>query len=164
MTVAEAMPAVRAAVPGPSQRTYFSALRLIERELGNLPVADVTTVHLRTLRDDLERRTGVTVVARAQARGRALHSYDPRSFGQGAASNLVMAARFFFRYAVDAGWVTASPATTVSTPRRHPSLRRPLTSVELDEIWRIGTTTGMDAELDKHILTFLRHTACRRGG
>src|SRR5690348_589111 len=120
------MAEVRAAVPGASRRTYFSALRVIELELGPVPLADVTTLQLRRLRDEVERRTGDRIiVVRAQQRGRALHSYDPRSYGQGAASNLVMAARFFFRYAIDAGWVASSPATLVSPPRRHPSLRRP---------------------------------------
>lgn len=158
------MPEVRAAVPEPSQRTYFSALRVIERELGQVPLADVTSLQLRRLRDEVERHTGAHIVDRAEQRGRALHSYDPRSYGQGAASNLVMASRFFFRYAMDAGWVSSSPAASVSPPRRHPSLRRPLSPEELEEVWRLGTTTGMDTELDRHILSFLRHTACRRSG
>jgi site-specific recombinase XerD len=75
-----------------------------------------------------------------------------------------MAATFFFRFAEEAGAVDGSRAASVAVPRRHPSLRRPLSPQELAEIWTVATTTGMDPELDERILTFLRHTACRRGG
>jgi site-specific recombinase XerD len=75
-----------------------------------------------------------------------------------------MAARFFFRFAMDAGLIDASPAARLSPPRRHPSLRRPLTPDELTEVWVVASTTGMDPELDTRVLTLLRHTACRRSG
>ena len=164
MTVAQLMPQVRAAVPAPSQRTYLSALRLLEHELGDVRIDAVTPAQLRLLRDAVESRTGQDIVDRARRRQRALASYDPRAHGQGAAGNLVMAARFFFRFAMDAGLLERSPAAQVNPPARHPSLRRPLTSDELAEVWLVASTTGMDPALDTHLLTFLRHTGCRRSG
>jgi site-specific recombinase XerD len=164
VTISEAMPAVLGAVHQPSLRTYASGLRAFEARFGDHELADVSVLELRALRDEIERSTGDHIVTRAVARGRELHSYDARAFGQGAASNFVMAVRFLFRYAVDAGWVDASPATSLETPDRHPTLRRPLLPEELEEIWHVATTTGMDPELDEHLLTFLRHTAARRQG
>lgn len=164
VTVSQAMPAVVAAVHPPSLRTYASGLRLLEARFGDREVADVSVLELRAMRDDIERETGEHIVNRALAHGRELRSYDPQSFGQGAAANFVMAVRFFFRYAVDAKWLDASPAVSLETPDRHPTLRRPLLPEELEEIWRVATTTGMDPELDEHLLMFLRHTAARREG
>jgi site-specific recombinase XerD len=164
VTVNEALPAVLAAIPRPSHRTYASGLRVLARRLGDRELGDVKLVDLRALRDAIERETGDRIVARATERGRHLRSYDPRAFGQGAAANFVMAVRFLFRYALDVEWVDSSPAEALETPMRHPALRRPLRPEELEEIWRVATTTGQDPELDTNLLTFLRHTAARRQG
>ena len=164
VTVREALPAVLAAVPLPSKRTYTSGLRQLASTFGDRELDRVGIVELRALRDSIEQHTGAHIVARAVERGRRLRSYDPQSFGQGAASNFVMAVRFFFRFAVDVGWLTSSPAEALKSPRRHPGLRRPLLPEELAEIWTVATTTGQDMELDELILTFLRHTAARREG
>ncbi|MFW5469502.1 tyrosine-type recombinase/integrase [Knoellia sp. CPCC 206435] len=162
--MSEALPAVLAAVPQPSKRTYTSGMRQLVTSLGDRELDSVGIVELRALRDSIEQHTGAHIVARAVERGRRLRSYDPQSFGQGAASNFVMAVRFFFRFAVDVGWLSSSPAETLKSPRRHPGLRRPLLPEELAEIWTVATTTGHDPELDELILTFLRHTAARREG
>jgi site-specific recombinase XerD len=164
VTVYDLMPSVVGAVPAPSLRTYRSGLRRLERSLGQRQLQDVTVLDLRRLRNEIERTTGERIVSRARRTGRRLRSYDPQAFGQGAAANFVEAARFFYRYALDAGLVTASPTEGLDTPRRHPSLRRPLSDWELQEVWRVGTTTGKDPELDGLLLTFLRHTAARRSG
>lgn len=164
VSVHEAMPSVLAAVPRPSLRTYASGLSLLARDFGDRDVQQVSVLELRALRDEIEHTTGERIVVRARSTGRRLRSYDSRSFGQGAASNFVMAARFFFRYAIDAGWAPSSPAEALVPPKRHPAVRRPLTSEELAEIWKVATTTGQDPQLDGHLLTFLRHTAARRSG
>ena len=164
VTVDGLMPSVMEALPRRSARTYKPGLRFLEARMGAARVDSVTAVQLRQLRDELHAASGNQTVRRAQDTGRALRTYDPGAFGQGAAENFVTAVRFFFRYAIDAGLLEKSPAEAVSVPRRHPSLRRPLTSEELTQIWDVAVGTGMDPELDGMILTVLRHTACRRSG
>lgn len=163
-TIHDLMPRVVAAVPAPSLRTYASGLCVLDDRLGARSLERVTVLDLRSLRDQIERTTGERIVARAVRTGRQLRSYDPRAFGQGAAANFVEAARFFYRYAFEAGLVSHSPTEGLATPRRHPAVRRPLADWELAQIWSVATTTGRDPELDALLLTFLRHTAARRSG
>lgn len=164
VTVGGLMPVVLDALPRRSARTYRPGLRFLQEHMSATRIDRVTAVQLRHLRDELHVASGQHTVQRAQDSGRALRTYDAGAFGQGAAENFVTAIRFFFRYAVDAGLLEKSPADAVTVPRRHPSLRRPLTSEELTQIWDVAVGTGMDPELDAMILTVLRHTACRRSG
>src|SRR4051794_26726225 len=121
-TVGAVLAEVRTAVPAPSARTYSAGLTALGRRFGVIELSEVSVLDLRRLRDHIEASAGERIVSRARARGRQLRSYDPRSFGQGAAGNFVMACRFFFRYCVDAGWLLHSPAADLHPPRRHPSL------------------------------------------
>ena len=53
---------------------------------------------------------------------------------------------------------------SIVVPRRTLAPERPLSTSELDDMFRVATTTGDDPELDRLLVLFLRHTACRREG
>lgn len=164
MLVRDLMPRVVALCPAKSLPTYQAGFRRLEEAFGDEKVAQVTALDLEALRNSVQREVGSRQVASARHRGRALRSYDPDAHGRGAAENLVRSMRFFFRVAVNDGIIPHSPALRVSVPRRPPAPERPLTTDELDDVFRVATTTGDDPALDRLLVLFLRHTACRREG
>jgi site-specific recombinase XerD len=145
-------------------QTYGAGLTLLDERLGPRELSTVRLSELVTLRDDVHSQSGTRLVERAKTAGRLLRSYDPRAHGAGAAANYVSAVRFVFDTAYKDGVIDRSPASDLHPPRHLANERRPLRSDELAQIWSVAVSTGMDTELDGHLLRFLRHTAARRGG
>lgn len=112
----------------------------------------------------MRREAAEAKVARAQATGRPLMSYDPDAHGRGAAENAVRSLRFYFRYAKSAGYITDDPSLMLEAPSRAQAPERPLTTEELADIWRGALLGSNDLELDELILTLVRHTGARREG
>ncbi|MGB3443654.1 MAG: tyrosine-type recombinase/integrase [Actinophytocola sp.] len=96
----------------------------------------------------------------AQHRGRGHRD------GRHAAIHGLHALRAFYRLAVADGLLDPdeNPAARVRLPRRLPSTRRALTTVELAAINQVVATTGRDPALDCLLLRLHTETACRRGG
>ena len=162
--VRDVIPRAISLCPPKSLSTYGAGFRRLEQAFGDLEVAKVSTLDLESLRNKVQHDVGQSIVASARARGRALRSYDPDGHGRGAAENLVRSMRFFFRVAVNDRHVVRSPALAVAIPRRPPAPERPLTPPELDDVFRVASSTGNDPVLDRLLVLFLRHTACRREG
>lgn len=162
--VRDLIPRVIALCPPRSLPTYMTGFRRLEVAFGDVEIGLVTALDLEALRNAVQRDVGAAKVDDARARGRALRSYDPDAHGHGAAENLVRSMRFFFRVAVNDQLVASSPALLVPVPRRPPAPERPLTPLELEDVFRVATSSGDDPELDRLLVLFLRHTACRREG
>lgn len=162
--VRDLLPRVESLCPRKSLPTYrIGFLRLVDA-FGDRQVGSVTTMDIAWLRDTVRRQVGEATVNDARQRGRALRSYDPDAFGRGAAENLVRSARFFFKVAMNDGLLADSPAARVMPPRRPTPPERPLTTAELEDVLRVASTTGDDPDLDRRLVLFIRHTACRREG
>lgn len=162
--VRDLMPRVIAMCPPKSLPTYGVGFRRLTAAFGDTPIASITTVDLEALRDRVQREVGVQRVASARERGKALRSYDPDAHGRGAAENLVRSARFYFRVAVNDQLISHSPALGVAVPQRSKAPERPLTHEELSDLFYVAAHTGDDPTLDRLLVLFLRHTACRREG
>lgn len=162
--VRDLLPRVETLCPRKSLPTYhIGFVRLVEA-FGEREIRSVTPLDLVWLRDTVQHQVGEGAVAEARKRGRALRSYDPDAHGRGAAENLVRSMRFFFKVAVNDGLASASPAASVRPPRRPPPPERPLSPVELRDVLRVASVTGDDPALDRRLVLFIRHTACRREG
>ncbi|HCB03186.1 MAG TPA: tyrosine-type recombinase/integrase [Nocardioides sp.] len=147
-----------------SRPTYKPAIMRLAQDHGGDQLAFVRLPQLETIRDSMRREISERKVERARANGRRLMSYDPDAHGHGAAENAVRGLRYFFRYAVNCGYLAVDPALNLKAPKRRPAPERPLTSEELADVWRGALCNSDDPELDELILTTVRHTACRREG
>lgn len=128
--------------------TYRAGFRRLVAAFHDRPLSAVRT-------GDLE-----VVAAKAQAEVAARLG----TTGSGAAANLVDAARFFYRHAVNQGHIAANPATPMRSPRRNQRARRPLESWELAAIAEVLRLRSRDPELDLLLLDFHRETAARQSG
>ncbi|QWZ09678.1 tyrosine-type recombinase/integrase [Nocardioides panacis] len=155
---------VLARVSPKSLPTYRPGILLLAKEHGHRLLEEVRLPDLERLRDQTRYEVGLRKVEMARQRGRLLRSYDPDSYGRGAAENCVRALRFYFRYAVAAGHLTINPALDLTAPRRATAPERPLREHELVDIWRGALDGSADPELDALLLQFLRETAARREG
>ena len=164
VTVHDLLPRVLDLCPARSLPTYRAGFVRLDARFGPTRLAAVTPLDLKALAEDVQQTVGRRTVARAQASGRRLRSFDTDAHGRGAAENFLRAARFFFRVAVNDGLLTRSPAAAVPIPPRPPAPERPLTSAELSDLLLVASTTGGDPQLDRRIVLFLRHTAARREG
>lgn len=163
-TVAAYLPRAEQLCPAKSRDTYNAGYQRLGKTYGPLRLAAVRLPDLQLLRDRTRFEVGQARVQAARQSGRRLASYDPDAHGHGAAENLVRATRRFFRNAVDDGLLESSPAAGLNAPRRPMPPERALTSAELAVLYRVASQTGDDPELDTRVVTFLRHTGCRREG
>jgi site-specific recombinase XerD len=164
LTVEDLAPVAIAAISPNSRRTYRTGIRRLVADLGDRPLDTVTLADLESIRDRARLEVGTRTVQRARSSGRRLRSYDPDAYGRGAAENFVSATRFFFGRAVAGGHLADSPAKALRAPARPQPPERPLEPDELEDMWRVASTTGRDTPLDTRLLQFLRHTAARREG
>lgn len=164
-TVRQLAPLALTAMTTKSRVTYKPGVDRLVGALGDRELDRINLVELESIRDAVRTKVGKERVRDALRQHRRLPSYDPDAYGTGAAENFVRATRFLFRYAVKTkNLVGENPAADLRAPTRPPVLRRPLTTDELEQIWHVATTTGDDPELDRRLLTFIRHTAARREG
>jgi site-specific recombinase XerD len=150
-TLTEYLPRVRAAAGPGTLRTYGHYWDHMERHWGPLRLDDIAATDIEALH-----RTLAANGARRRNHRAGRHTSE----------NLVAAARAIYNRAIADGLIdpTASPAHRVAKPRRLPSTRRALTSVELAEINTAARASGNDIALDTLLLRLHTETAARRGG
>lgn len=147
-TVAEFAPHSMQVLAGRTLDTYRHHVERLVTEFGDRRLDEVSLL-------DLER---VAVATRQDALQRGA------SHGFGAQETFVNAARFVFLCAVKAGHLRSHPATGLDRPRRRRSMRRALSSAELQALFDAVLETSRDPDLDVLLLAFARETACRREG
>lgn len=147
-TVANFAPQAIAVLAGRTLDTYRHHIERLIIEFGDRRLNEVTLL-------DLER---IALTTRQDALGRGA------AHGFGAQETFVNATRFFFQCAVKAGHLRDHPAAGLSRPRRRRSMRRALSSAELQALFEAILETSRDPDLDVLLLAFARETACRREG
>ncbi|GAA4553058.1 tyrosine-type recombinase/integrase [Amycolatopsis samaneae] len=149
-TIAEYLPAVRAASTTASTKTREPHWQLLAQEWGNRRINEPTLSELEALANQVQERSQT----RPNSRG-----------GHGAKSNFVDTAKHFYRHAVLDRKIPAfaNPAAHLKN-HRIANARRALADRELAEINETAATTGRDPALDTLILRLHTETACRISG
>jgi integrase len=150
-TVGEYLPRVCAAAGPGTRRTYGSYWARMAAAWGGRPLDTIVATDIEALQRQ------ITAAARYRRTSRG---------GRHAGELLIAAARAMYNRAIADGLIdaAASPAHRVVKPRRLPSIRRALTTWELDEINQAARSSGNDVVLDALLLRLHTETACRRGG
>lgn len=148
-TIGDFAPSATALLTGRTATTYRHHIERLVRELGDQRLDRVSTLELEQLAVD--------------TRLDAVRLHDGRH-GFGAQESFVNATRFVFACALKAGHLRENPAAGLQRPRRRRSVRRALSSEELQALFQAVLATSRDPELDILLLAFARETACRREG
>lgn len=150
-TLADYLPAVRAAAGPGANRTYGTYWDRMLTEWGPRRLDEMTASDIEAMQHAL------AATARSRRHGR---------HGRHAGEHVIAAARAVYTRAIADGLINpgASPAHRVAKPRRLPSTRRALTPFELDQINAAARTSGNDVILDALLLRLHTETGCRRGG
>lgn len=149
-TVDEWIPQVIDTIERGTRRGYVPYFKLLAEHHGEKLVSEIDQHHLQAL------LTGLST-PRYEMR---------RSFrgGNEARRHAVHAWRKFFKLALEAGYCSKNPATTLTLPAKKPNLRRGLTPKEIDSLWSFISSTGNDTSLDCLLIRTCLETGARRGG
>jgi integrase len=150
-TLADYLPHVIAAAGPGANRTYGNYWRRMLTAWADRRLDQITASDIEALQH--------AAAATARSRRNSRH-------GRHAGEHVIAAARAIYTRAIADNLIApgASPAHRVNKPRRLPSIRRALTTHELDEINIAARASGNDVILDALLLRLHTETACRRGG